>query len=355
MAKTRHFESTCQASLFGKNINISVYDNLVETVNDNLPLLHRYVSFRKKIMGLDELHMYDLYTPMISDVKEDISYDKAKETVLEALAVMGEDYLSTLNKAFDNNWIDVYESEGKRSGAYSWGTYDVHPYILLNHQNNIKSMFTLAHELGHTMHSYYSNEKQSYIYSKYPIFLAEVASTVNESLLLQHLLKTTTDKKKRMYLLNHYMESFRTTLYRQTMFAEYERLIHELAEKGEALTAESLSRHYLDLNKKYYGDDIIIDEEIAMEWARIPHFYYNYYVYQYATGFSSAIAISKDILDNGKVAVDNYKHFLDSGCSRYPLDTLKAAGVDMTTKTPVESALKVFEAVLDEMDELIKA
>lgn len=353
MMKARKFDSTCQASLFDKNIDVSVYDNLIEAVNDNMSLLHRYVGLRKKILGMDELHMYDLYMPMIQEAKEEISYDDARATVRTALEVMGEDYTATLDKAFDSNWIDVYETEGKRSGAYSWGTYEVHPYILLNHQDNIKSMFTLAHELGHTMHSYYSSAEQPFVYANYPIFLAEVASTVNEALLLQYLLKTTTDRKKRMFLLNHYMESFRTTLYRQTMFAEYEKVTHELVEKGEALTAERLSSIYYDLNKKYYGEDIVVDEEIAMEWARIPHFYYNYYVYQYATGFSSAIAIAKDILENGEKAVDNYKVFLKSGCSRYPLDTLKAAGVDMTTKAPIESALKVFESVLDEMEELI--
>lgn len=354
MMRTRKFNSTCEASLFAKNIDVSVYENLIEVVHEHLPLLHRYVSLRKKMLGLDELHMYDLYTPMIQDADEVITYDEARSTVEDALAVMGTDYTKTLQTAFDSNWIDVYESEGKRSGAYSWGTYDVHPYILLNHQDNTKTMFTLAHELGHTMHSYYSNSEQPYIYARYPIFLAEVASTVNESLLLQHLLQTTTEKKKRMYLLNHYMESFRTTLYRQTMFAEYEKTTHELVENGEALTAERLSSIYYDLNKKYYGEDIVVDDEIAMEWARIPHFYYNYYVYQYATGFSSAIAISKDILENGEKAVENYKVFLKSGCSRYPLDTLKAAGVDMTTKAPVESALKIFEGVLDEMESLIE-
>lgn len=353
MMRARKFESTCEASLFGKNIDVSVYDNLIEAVHENLPLLHRYVKLRKQLLGVDELHMYDLYTPMIADASETITYDEAKMTVKEALKVMGEEYTDVLQHAYDNNWIDVYETEGKRSGAYSWGTYGVHPYILLNHQDNNKWMFTLAHELGHTMHSYYSSDKQPYIYARYPIFLAEVASTVNESLLLQHLLKTTTDKKKRMYLLNHYMESFRTTLYRQTMFAEYERMIHEKVEQGEPLTTQGLCDAYYEINKKYYGDDIIVDDEIAMEWARIPHFYYNYYVYQYATGFSSAIAISKDILDNGQSAVDNYKLFLKSGCSQYPLDTLKAAGVDMTTKEPIVSALKVFESVLDEMEQLI--
>lgn len=354
MMNARGFEGTCQASLFAKNIDVSVYDNLVNAVNNSLDLLHRYVTLRKKLLQMDELHMYDLYMPMIAEEKEAIPYDTAKKTVLDALAVMGPDYTATVQRAFDEKWIDVYESEGKRGGAYSWGTYGVHPYILLNYQDNIKNMFTLAHELGHTMHSYYSSKVQSFTYADYPIFLAEVASTVNESLLLQHLLKTTTDKNKRMYLLNHYMESFRTTLYRQTMFAEYEKLIHEKIEHGEALTAKTLSDIYYELNVRYYGEDITVDEEIAMEWSRIPHFYYNYYVYQYATGFSSAIAIARNILDGGAEAVDNYiSNFLSAGKSRYPLETLKSVGVDMTTAAPVVSALKVFEEVLDEMEELV--
>jgi oligoendopeptidase F len=351
--RSRHFDSTCEASLFVNNINVSVYDTLIDTVNDNLDLLHRYIRLRKKILKISELHLYDLYMPMIPDATEEIDYETAKKTVIEALSVMGEDYTQTIQKAFDEGWIDVYENEGKRSGAYSWGTYGVHPYILLNHQDNIKSMFTLAHELGHTMHSYYSSGKQPYLYASYPVFLAEVASTVNESLLMQHLLKTTVDPNKRLFLLNHYMESFRTTLYRQVMFAEYEKTTHELAEKGEALTADRLSTLYYDLNKKYYGTEMIVDEAIGMEWARIPHFYYNYYVYQYATGFSSAVAIARNLLDDPGNAVDNYKVFLSSGCSDYPLDALKAAGVDMTTSEPIENALKVFESVLDEMETLI--
>lgn len=351
--RARQFDSTCEASLFENNIDVTVYDQLIETVNNHLDLLHRYVRLRKKLLKLDELHIYDLYTPMIAEATEPIDYEAAKSTVLKALQVMGPDYTDTVQKAFDNRWIDVYENEGKRSGAYSWGTYGTHPYILLNHQDNINHMFTLAHELGHTMHSYYSSESQSSLYSSYPIFLAEVASTVNESLLMQYLLKTTTDKKKRLYLLNHYMESFRTTLYRQVMFAEYEKLTHELTEQGEALTADRLSSLYYDLNKKYYGDELIIDEEISMEWARIPHFYYNYYVFQYATGFASAVAIAQGILDHGETSVNNFKVFLSSGSSRYALDTLKSAGVDMTTSKPVEHALSVFATILDEMEQLV--
>lgn len=350
----RGFSSSCEASLFSKNIDISVYDNLIEAVNNHLDLLHRYVALRKKVLRLDELHMYDLYIPMIAEEKEEISYSSAKATVLEALQVMGPEYIAVVQKAFDEKWIDVYENEGKRSGAYSWGTYGAHPYILLNYQDNIKNMFTLAHELGHTMHSYFSSKAQPYTYASYPIFLAEVASTVNESLLMQHLLKTTTDKNKRLFLLNHYMESFRSTLYRQTMFAEYEKIIHTHVENGQALTAKTLSDLYYDLNVKYYGNDLIVDEEIAMEWSRIPHFYSSFYVYQYATGFSSAIAIAKNILESGDKSVANYiRNFLSAGKSKYPLETLKAAGVDMTTAAPVTDALKVFEQVLDEMESLL--
>ena len=351
--KTRGFDSTCQASLFGKNIDVAVYDNLIDAVHKNMGLMHRYVKLRKQMLEIDDLHMYDLYTPMVSDMKEEISYEEAKSTVLEALKVMGPEYVSVVEKAFEEKWIDVYENQGKRGGAYSWGVYGNHPHILLNWQDNLNNMFTLAHELGHTMHSHYSNTLQPYTYASYPIFLAEVASTVNESLLMQHLLKTTSDTKKRMYLLNHFMDSFKGTLYRQTMFAEFERMIHEEVEKGEALTAKTLCERYKDLNRQYYGEAIVVDEEIAMEWARIPHFYYNYYVYQYATGFSSAVAIASDILDRGQDAVDNYiTNFLSAGKSKYPLETLKAVGVDMTTAEPVESALKVFEGILDEMEAL---
>lgn len=352
-AQVRNFDSTLEASLFSKNIQTSVYHALIDSVHRHLPLLHQYMALRKKVLELDELHMYDLYVPMIQDATESISYEQAQKTVLEAVNIMGDEYVSTVNKAFDEKWIDVYENEGKRGGAYSWGTYGVHPYILLNYQDNVKNMFTLAHELGHTMHSYYSSKEQSYTYASYPIFLAEVASTVNESLLMRHLLDTTEDKKKRLYLLNHYLESFRTTLFRQTMFAEFEWLIHEQIEKGEALSASKLNEMYLELNKAYFGEGVVVDEPISLEWARIPHFYYNYYVYQYATGFSSAVAIADQLKSGGQEAVDNYITFLSSGNSRYPLDTLKAAGVDMTTSEPVDSALAVFKEILAEMSSLI--
>ncbi len=351
--RARKFDSCCEANLNDKNIDVSVYDNLIEAVNENLHLLHRYVSLRKKLLRLDELHMYDLYTPMVADMDETITYEKAKTLVKEALVPLGEEYLSLLDKGFNDNWIDVYENKGKRSGAYSWGTYGTHPYVLLNYQDTLNNTFTLAHEMGHALHTYYSNDTQPFVYHAYPIFLAEVASTVNESLLINHLLSITEEKEKRMYLINHYMESFRTTLYRQTMFAEFERMSHDLVEKGQPVTSEVLNKIHYDLNKKYYGDDIVTDEFIKYEWSRIPHFYSPFYVYQYATGFSSAVAITEKILGEGEPAVEKYKTFLKSGCSRYPLETLKGTGVDMTSAEPVRDALKVFEGLLTEMEKLV--
>lgn len=351
--RARKFDTCCEANLDGKNIDVSVYDNLIEAVNENLPLLHRYVALRKKLLKLDELHMYDLYTPMVADMDETIPYDKAKDLVKEALVPLGEEYLSLLDKGFNDGWIDVYENKGKRSGAYSWGTYGTHPYVLLNYQDTLNNTFTLAHEMGHALHTYYSNETQPFVYHAYPIFLAEVASTVNESLLIKHLLSITEEKEKRMYLINHYMESFRTTLYRQTMFAEFERKSHDLVEKGQPVTSDVLNQIHFDLNKKYYGEDIVTDEFIKYEWSRIPHFFTPFYVYQYATGFSSAVAITERILKEGAPAVEDYKAFLKSGCSKYPLETLKGTGVDMTSAEPVRNALKVFEALLSEMEELV--
>lgn len=348
--KARKYQSTCEASLFKNNISTDVYKQLITTVNNFLPLMHRYVSIRKKKLGLSELHMYDLYTPIVDDINIEVSFDKAKETVLKALEPLGKEYIGILKDGFKNKWIDVYENKGKRSGAYSWGTYSTHPFVLLNYQDNVNNMFTLAHEMGHALHTYYSNKAQPYIYANYPIFLAEVASTVNEALLMEYLLRTTTDKNQRLYLINYFMEQFRGTLYRQTMFAEFELMTHELVEKGEALTADKLNSLYLDLNKRYYGDEIIIDEEISIEWARIPHFYMNYYVYQYATGYCSAITLSKKILEEGMPAVNKYLDFLKSGSSDYPLNILESAGVDITTHKPFEKALDVFKELLDEME-----
>lgn len=352
-ANVRNYSSAREAALSGNHIPGEVYDNLVKTVNDHLHLLHRYTKLRKKALGLDELHMYDLYTPLVKDVKMEVSYDEAKEIVLKGLAPLGEDYLNTIKEGYNSRWIDVRETKSKRSGAYSSGTYGTMPYVLLNWQDNINNVFTLAHELGHSMHSYYTRENQPYPYADYSIFVAEVASTCNEALLNDYLLKETDDKKKKLYLLNHQLEGFRGTVFRQTMFAEFEQMIHEKAAEGEALTPELFTKLYYDLSKRYYGEDVVVDEEIGLEWARIPHFYYNYYVYQYATGYSAAAALSKQILDEGAPAVERYKNYLKSGSSDYPIEVLKKAGVDMTTAEPIKEAFTVFESVLSEMENLL--
>ncbi|MCI5918344.1 MAG: oligoendopeptidase F [Roseburia sp.] len=352
-ARARKYNSTLEAAVDANNVSPKVYENLVKTVNANMDKMHRYVSLRKKCLGVDELHMYDIYTPMIPDAAKKISFEEAKETVLKALAPLGEDYVNKVKEGFENRWIDVYENEGKRSGAYSAGAYGTHPFVLLNYNESLDDMFTLAHEMGHAMHSYYSNEAQPYIYSQYKIFVAEVASTCNEVLLMEYLLKNTTDKKERAYLLNHYLDSFKGTVYRQTQFAEYEMLTNKMAEDGESLTAETLNQAYLDLNKKYYGPDMVSDDEIALEWARIPHFYYNFYVYQYATGFSSAVAIAHNILKNGAPAVEQYKKFLSGGCSMAPVELLKIAGVNLEEPTAIQDALNVFGDILTEMETLV--
>lgn len=352
-AGARHYASTLEAAVDANNVSPSVYHNLIETVNRNMDKMHRYVRLRKKCLGVDELHMYDVYTPMIPDAAKKISFEEAKETVLKALAPLGEDYVAKVKEGFENRWIDVYENEGKRSGAYSAGAFGTHPYVLLNHNDTLDNMFTLAHEMGHAMHSYYSNAVQPYIYSQYKIFVAEVASTCNEVLLMEYLLKNTEDKKERAYLLNHYLDSFKGTVYRQTMFAEYEMQTNKMAEEGESLTAETLCKVYYDLNSKYYGPDMVSDPEIAYEWARIPHFYYNFYVYQYATGFSSAVAIAHAILKEGAPAVERYKKFLSGGCSMAPVELLKIAGVNLETPAPIQEALDVFDGVLDEMEQLV--
>lgn len=352
-AGARRYASTLEAAVDANNVSPSVYHNLIETVNRNMDKMHRYVRLRKKCLGVDELHMYDVYTPMIPDAAKKISFEEAKETVLKALAPLGEDYVAKVKEGFENRWIDVYENEGKRSGAYSAGAFGTHPYVLLNHNDTLDNMFTLAHEMGHAMHSYYSNTAQPYIYSQYKIFVAEVASTCNEVLLMEYLLKNTEDKKERAYLLNHYLDSFKGTVYRQTMFAEYEMQTNKMAEEGESLTAETLCKVYYDLNSKYYGPDMVSDPEIAYEWARIPHFYYNFYVYQYATGFSSAVAIAHAILKEGAPAVERYKKFLSGGCSKAPVELLKIAGVNLETPAPIQEALDVFGGVLDEMEQLV--
>ncbi len=351
-AKMRNYTSTLEAAVNANNVSPTVYDNLIETVNKNLDKLHRYVSLRKKLLGVEELHMYDIYTPTIPDSAKKVSYEEAKATVLKALAPLGEDYLKLVEEGFQNRWIDVYENVGKRSGAYSAGAYGTHPYVLLNYNDTLDNMFTLAHEMGHAIHSYLSNSMQPFIYADYKIFVAEVASTCNEILLMEYLLQNTTDKKERAYLLNHYLDSFKGTVYRQTMFAEYEKETNRLAEAGESLTADVLSKIYYDLNCKYYGPDMISDPEIAVEWARIPHFYYNFYVYQYATGFTSAVAIARNILKNGAPAVAAYKEFLSGGCTKSPVELLKIAGVNLETPQPIQNALDVLEEILTEMEEL---
>ena len=352
-AFVRKFQSSRQMFLDDGNIPECVYDNLIKSVNNNLGLLHRYVSLRKKVLKLEELHLYDLYTPLVENIGEDIDFSKAKEMVLEGLSPMGEEYLSLLKQGFENRWIDVYENIGKRSGAYSWSIYGVHPYVLLNYQNNLNNVFTIAHEMGHALHSYYSNTNQIYTNAEYKIFVAEVASTCNESLLIHDLINKSKNKKEKAYLINHFLEQFRGTLFRQTMFAEFENIIHKSIDNGESLSCDDLCREYYKLNEKYYGDNIIIDKEIELEWARIPHFYTAFYVYQYATGFSAAIALSKRILEEGEGAVEDYKGFLKGGSSLYPIDLLKIAGVDMSSTTPIDMALKVFEELLSELEELI--
>ena len=352
-AEARRYPNTLSAALASTRVPEAVYHNLIDTVNRNLDKLHRYVALRKKLLGLDELHMYDIYVPMVRDVEMNIPFQQAKETVYEALAPMGEAYRAVLKRGFDERWIDVYENEGKRSGAYSSGSSEPHPFVLLNHKDNLDSMFTLAHEMGHAMHSYHSTHGQEDPYKNYVIFVAEVASTCNEALLMEHLLAHTTDKKERAYLLNHFLDQFRGTLYRQTQFAEFELRMNELTAQGQPLTAELLCKEYKALNEKYYGPDMISDEEIALEWARIPHFYYNYYVYQYATGYSAAIALSRRILREGESAVKDYMAFLSGGCSKDPIDLLKLAGVDMASPAPIQNALDLFDSLLDEMESLM--
>ena len=347
----RKYPSSLDASLDATNVPTSVYLNLIEAVHRNMDKMHRYVSLRKKLLGVEELHFYDVYTPLLSGVDRKIPFAEAKQTVYDALAPLGEDYRRILKEGFDNRWIDVYQNEGKRGGAYSAGAA-VHPYVLLNYTGTLDSQFTLAHEMGHALHSYYSNKCQNPVDAGYVIFVAEVASTCNEALLMEHLLGKTTDKKERAYLINHFLEQFKSTLYRQTMFAEFELNIGRMVQEGQTLTAEALCAEYRRLNELYFGPDMVVDDEIAMEWARIPHFYYNYYVFQYATGYSAAIALSRRILREGECAVKDYIGFLSGGCSKSPIDLLKGAGVDMTSPEPVNQALQLFGELLDEMEAL---
>lgn len=352
-SNARHYDSTIQASLDATEVPVPVYMNLIEAVHNNLDKMYRYVALRKKLLGVDELHMYDVYTPIVADADQAITYEQAKETVLEALQVLGDDYVDLLKEGFSNRWIDVYENVGKRSGAYSSGNSRPHPYVLLNHKDNLDCQFTLAHEMGHALHSYHSCKYQPVSTSDYVIFVAEVASTCNEVLLMRHLLKKATDKKQRAYLINHFMDQFKGTVYRQTMFAEFELAMGKMAESGQALTADALCQKYHALNKLYFGPDMVSDDQIALEWARIPHFFYNYYVFQYATGFSAAVAIANRILKEGAPAVADYKKFLSGGCSTDPISLLKIAGVDMSSPEPVNSALALFGELVDEMEQLV--
>ena len=351
-ADARGYHSTLEASLDRTEVPVSVYHNLIEAVHNNLDKMYRYVALRKKLLGVDELHMYDVYTPIVADAAETIPYAEAQQMVLEALSVLGDDYTDMLKEGFANRWIDVYENEGKRSGAYSTGAGDPHPYVLLNHKDTLDSMFTLAHEMGHALHSHLSHKNQPTCTSDYVIFVAEVASTCNEILLMRNLLGKTTDKKKRAYLINHFLDQFKGTVYRQTMFAEFELMMGQMSESGETLTADALCEKYHELNRLYFGPDMVSDDEIALEWSRIPHFFYNYYVFQYATGFAAAVAIATRILEEGAPAVEAYKKFLCSGGSDDPISLLKIAGVDMSTPEPVNAALKLFGELVDEMEQL---
>jgi oligoendopeptidase F len=350
-AKMRKYPSVRAMHLAAGNIPEQVYDNLIEAVHAHLPALHRYMALRKKVLGVERLHMYDLYVPLVADVEEEYSFERAKELVKAALEPMGEEYCAILQEGFEGGWIDVYENENKRSGAYSWAAYGTHPYVLLNHQDDLESVFTLAHEMGHAIHTYYSNKSQPVTYADYLIFVAEVASTCNESLLNHYLLDHEQDEKKRRYILNHDLEGFRTTLFRQTMFAEFEQIVHGKTAQGMSLTKDELNRIYHDLNVLYYGPDVVVDAQIDCEWMRIPHFYNAFYVYQYATGYSAAVAFSRKILEEGKPAVDRYiSNFLCGGSSRDPIDLLASAGVDMSTPQPVEEALAVFEEHLSQLE-----
>lgn len=351
-ARVRRFSSSLEAALFPDNIPVAVYDNLIATIRRHLPLLHRYMRLRKRVLGVDELHMYDVYVPLVADLDREVTYEEAKAEVLEACRPLGEEYTRELARGFEQRWVDVYERPGKRAGAYMSGVYGVHPFVLTNWQDNLDSMFTLAHEMGHAMHSFFSQRAQAFVNSHYSTFVAEVASTANEALLLHHLLRKAGSKRERLYLLNHHLEGFRTTVFRQAMFAEFERKIHETVEQGEALTADRLDAMYGELNAAYYGPDVVTDEEIRREWMRIPHFYYNFYVYQYATGFCAATALAKGILEGGAEERDRYLRFLSLGGSMDPIDQLRVAGVDMTSPKPVEEALAVFGEALAEMESL---
>lgn len=354
-ASVRNYESALEASLTPNNIPTKVYDELIDTVNDNLPLLHRYISLKKKMLGVNELHMYDIYVPILESDDRYIPFEEGKKMVINGLQAMGDDYVSVLAEGMDAGWVDVYSTDDKRTGAYQWGAYDTHPYVLLNYQGTLDDVYTIAHEMGHAMQSYYTNKNQPYISSNYPTFTAEVASTMNETLLFKSMYAEAKTKEEKMYLLNQYLENFRSTLFRQTQFAEFEKAIHDREQAGESLNAEAIKKIYLDINKKYYGKDMVSDDEIAMEWARVSHFFnYQYYVYQYSTSFAAAQALAKQVMDEGQPAVDRIRtNFLEAGNSAPPIEVLKAAGVDMSTSKPIEQAMEIFEETLNELEKLV--
>lgn len=351
-ANARNYESTLQMYLSGSFIPESVYTNLIDTVNNNLDKMHDYVSLRKKTLGVDELHFYDIYAPLTSDYTVKVSYENAKETVLDALKILGDDYVSQVKKGYESGWVDVYENDGKRSGAFSWGAYGTHPYIFLNYTETINDIFTLIHETGHAMHTYYSNETQPYTYAGYKIFVAEVASTCNEVILIDYLLKHSRSDEEKKYLYGHYLEQFKGTLFRQTMFAEFEMITHRMAQDGEVLNAESLCGTYKKLNEKYFGKDMVIDEEIAYEWARIPHFYTPFYVYQYATGFSAAVAIATKIINGDKEVLHGYREFLKGGSSMHPIELLSLCKIDMSKPDVIQDALNVFGSLIEDFKKI---
>jgi oligoendopeptidase F len=353
-SQVRNYSSSLEQAMFENDVNIEVYSNLIAAIKDHQPLMHRYIAIRKKAMDLQELHMYDIYAPLVPNTSQDIPYEEAYDIMLDGLSILGDQYISILKEARNNRWIDVYPNDGKMSGAYQWGTYGTHPYVLLNYRNDLNSLFTLAHEMGHALHTYYSDHENHYLYAEYVIFVAEVASTVNEVILMYHLLKETGDPAKKRSLINYFLELFKGKIFRQTMFAEFEKIVHEKVQNDEPLTSSHFSEIYYQLNQDYYGNDIIHDNEIRYEWARIPHFYRSFYVYQYATGFTAAIAIAKRIMDEGDSAVRDYLTFLKSGGTDSPLELLKIAGVDMTSTKPFKDALEVFQDLLDQFEELLK-
>lgn len=352
-ARARRYKSALEAALDDDNVPVTVYDSLISSVNDFIPHFQSYMRLRKKILSVDKLHMYDIYVPLVPEIDAYISFEEAKETVKKGLEPLGSEYQRILDKGFTSRWIDIYENTGKTSGAYSWGTYGSHPFVLLNHQNTLDSLFTLAHEMGHALHSYLSNKNQPHIYASYKIFVAEVASTLNEALVMRYLIDTTKDRKMKAYLINHYLEQFRGTVFRQTMFAEFEKMTHAEVENNQSLTAERLAEIYGGLNLKYFGSEVVLDDNIAIEWARIPHFYNAFYVYKYATGFSAATALSRKIIEEGSPAVERYLDFLSSGGSDYPIELLRRAGVDMERPEPVKQALAVFVQLLEMLEELL--